>query len=89
MIWSFVLAAVGIAGLLLAGSKRKIGWAVGFGAQVLWIVYAIVTEQYGFILSACAYAAVYARNYLQWWAQEVAGELADAQGRPDHGGGRR
>lgn len=63
--WSILLAAVGILGLLLAGSKRKVGWAIGFGAQALWIVFAVVTGQYGFILSALAYAIVYARN---WWA---------------------
>lgn len=68
--WSILLAAVGILGLLLAGSKRKVGWAVGVGAQVLWIVYALVTQQYGFILSAVAYAAVYGRNWLRWRREE-------------------
>lgn len=64
--WSILLAAVGILGLLLAGSKRKVGWLIGLGAQGLWVVYALVTVQYGFILSAAVYAAVYARNYILW-----------------------
>lgn len=70
LMWSYLLAAVGIAGLLLAGSKRKLGWAVGFGAQGLWVAYAIATEQYGFIAAALAYATVYARNWLKWRAEE-------------------
>lgn len=70
MTWSFVLAAVGILGLLLAGSRRKIGWALGFSAQLLWILYAVATEQYGFIISAIAYGIVYARNWAKWADEE-------------------
>jgi hypothetical protein len=72
VIWSWVLAAVGVVGLLLAGSSNKLGWAIGFGAQVLWIVFAVATEQYGFIASALAYGFVYARNWLRWRAAERA-----------------
>ncbi len=32
--WSYGLAAIGILGILLAGQKKAIGWAVGFGAQL-------------------------------------------------------
>lgn len=66
LIWSVALAAVGILGIYLAGRKNLWGWAIGCGAQVLWIVYAIVTAQYGFILSALAYALVYGRNWYRW-----------------------
>lgn len=61
-LWSYGLAAIGITGLLLAGSKRKVGWAIGFGAQILWIAYALATDQPGFLVSAFAYGFVYARN---------------------------
>ena len=62
--WSYLLSAIGITGLYLAGSKKRIGWMVGFLAQGFWIAYALSTKQYGFCLSAFAYAWVYARN---WW----------------------
>lgn len=64
--WSIALAGIGILGIYLAGSKNMWGWAVSFGAQIAWIVFAIVTQQYGFILSALAYGWVYGRNYLRW-----------------------
>lgn len=64
--WSWLLTAVGIAGLLLAGSKKKVGWALGLGAQGLWIAYALATEQHGFLFSALAYGSVYLRNWLRW-----------------------
>lgn len=66
MIWSLALAAVGVLGLYLSGKKNYWGWGIGLGAQVLWIAYAIVTQQWGFIISALAYAWVYGKNFLSW-----------------------
>jgi hypothetical protein len=64
--WSYLLTAVGIFGLWLAGraSTRAGGWAVGIGAQTLWIAYAVSTEQWGFIASALLYGSVYIRNFI-------------------------
>jgi hypothetical protein len=71
LIWSIGLAAVGVWGIWLAGSGRIIGWAVGLCAQVAWFAFALVTGQYGFILSAVAYGFVYGRNILRWWREDV------------------
>lgn len=68
--WSWILAAVGITGIFLAGSGRKLGWAFGIGAQVLWIMYAVTTRQWGFLVTALAYAAVYSRNWMRWRREE-------------------
>lgn len=62
-LWSYLLATVGILGIWLAGSKRRVGWAVGLSAQVLWVAYAVASEQYGFLVTAVAYGAVYLRNW--------------------------
>ena len=67
--WSWLLAAVGITGLVLAGRRQAIGWAVGLAAQAAWIAYALATRQWGFIASAAAYGAVYARNWWTWRAR--------------------
>lgn len=64
--WSLALAAVGILGLRLAGRGKAAGWAVGLGAQVLWVVYATATQQWGFYLTAVAYGWVYATNWWKW-----------------------
>jgi hypothetical protein len=66
--WSWLLTAVGVTGLFLAGSNRSAGWALGLFAQVLWLTYAIVTKQYGFVVSCFAYGYVYARNFRRWRA---------------------
>lgn len=64
--WSLILAAFGILGIYLAGSRNLWGWIISFSMQGLWITYAIVTEQYGFIASSLGYAWVYGRNFIKW-----------------------
>lgn len=65
-VWPYILSAIGVFGIYLAGSKNVLGWYVGIIAQTMWITFAIQTEQYGFIISAVAYGAVYIRNYYKW-----------------------
>jgi len=64
--WSWLLTAVGVTGLWIAGSKRRLGWGIGISAQVLWVSYAVATQQWGFIASALAYGFVYVRNWRAW-----------------------
>lgn len=68
--WSWILTAGGVIGLYLAGQKRAIGWAVGLAMQVLWVAYAIATDQLGFLVSAGAYGSVYTRNLVRWRREE-------------------
>lgn len=65
-LWSWLLTAVGVTGLYFAGKKKAWAWFIGLGAQVLWFSYAIVTEQYGFIVSSFAYGWVYLKNGMSW-----------------------
>jgi nicotinamide riboside transporter PnuC len=62
--------AVGVLGIWLAGSNNKLGWGLGVFAQLLWIVYAMQTDQYGFIVSALVYGFVYARNFYRWKSEQ-------------------
>lgn len=66
LVWSIALAVIGIIGMHIAGKKSQWGWFIGLSAQALWIIFAIVTLQYGFILSALAYGTVYGRNWWKW-----------------------
>ena len=69
-LWSWILTIFGIVGLYLAGSKNAYGWIIGLCAQILWLTYAIFTQQYGFIVSAFAYGFVYSRNFHKWTTAE-------------------
>lgn len=64
--WSWILAAVGILGIYLAGRKNSAGWLVGMFAQVLWLAYAIATRQWGFLFTSVAYGAIYTKNWIKW-----------------------
>jgi nicotinamide riboside transporter PnuC len=65
-LWSWGLTLVGIAGIFVVGQKTIWGWWVLLFNECLWIIYAIQTEQYGFIVAAIAYAAVYIKSYFGW-----------------------
>jgi len=65
-LWSWVLSCIGVTGLLLVG--RRYWWAWGITAlnECLWIGYALVTRQYGFIFGAIAYIGIHAYNARKW-----------------------
>ena len=64
--WSYLLTAVGVFGLFLAGRRDRRGWMVGIGAQALWATYAVSSRQWGFLVSAAAYGWVYSKNARAW-----------------------
>ena len=64
--WSWLLMIVGVTGLVFAAKKLWWAWLIGLFSEVLWVVYAIVTNQLGFIIFAVVYAVVYARNAYLW-----------------------
>lgn len=65
-IWSVVLTIIGITGHYMSGAKSHWGWFVGMCAQILWVVFAVQTKQYGFILAACLYFSIYWKNWRAW-----------------------
>ena len=77
-LWSYLLAAVGIVGIYIAGKKNYWGWFIGLMAQVLWIAYAIATQQWGFIASALAYGWLYLHNWLKWRTEHRAERIETA-----------
>jgi nicotinamide riboside transporter PnuC len=70
LIWSYILAGLGVLSLYLTGKKLKSGWVVGLFNSALWIIYGITSNQYGFILSAVVFIVVQYKNYLAWAREE-------------------
>lgn len=68
--WSWVLAVIGVTGIFLVGKKTIWGWLILLLNETIWIIYAVSTEQYGFIVMALAYAAVYIKSYIHWKREE-------------------
>jgi hypothetical protein len=79
--FSWVLATFGITGMVIAGRKIWWGWLVNLANEILWIIFAVTTRQYGFILMAIGYGAVYANN-MRTWRSDV--DPADQRGDGHH-----
>lgn len=64
--WSWILASMGIIGMYFVGKKRWEAFLWLIIMECLWIVFALQTQTYGFILGSLAYIGVYARNVRLW-----------------------
>ena len=69
--WSWLLAILGVSGMYFVGKKTVWGWLVLLANEVIWVVYALITQQYGFIAMAIAYAFVYIKSYLEWRREDA------------------
>ncbi len=74
--WSWILMAVGVFGLYISSRRKAGGFLIGLGAQVLWVAYAVATEQHGFLISAACYGWMYWRNFKAWRSAMTAEKVA-------------
>ncbi len=67
---SFLLVQVpnlmGFVAMLLAGKKRRIGWALGFWSEFAWATWATYDHAYGIYPWCVIWSVVYARNWWLW-----------------------
>ena len=66
MTWDWALGIVGVTGIFLVGRKTIWGWLVLLLNECLWVTYALITDQYGFMAMAIAYGIVYIKSYFGW-----------------------
>lgn len=62
----YLLSAITIYSMLLAGNKRKGAWAVGLVNQFLWLIWIGLTHAWGLLPMNLALWVVYSRNYMRW-----------------------
>lgn len=76
-LWSWVLGfiwLVGLVGFYLAG--KKVWWCwyiINIANQALWFTYAVVTEQWGFLVVSLIYMAVFLVNTAGWTREHLRG----------------
>jgi hypothetical protein len=61
--WSLVLTAFGLTGLWLTPRRPGLALVVGWADQVLWVAFALVSDNPFFVISALVYARVYWSNF--------------------------
>jgi nitrate reductase NapE component len=64
--WSWLLAGMGVTGMYFVGRKRWEAFLWLIVMECLWIVFAVQTGTYGFIVGSLAYIVVYVRNAKKW-----------------------
>jgi hypothetical protein len=62
--WAWLLTGLQVLGLWAAGRRLWWAWLLGAGVQPVWIVYAVLTSQLGFVPGCLVSAAVQLRNFL-------------------------
>lgn len=70
--WSWILTIIGVTGFFLAGRKVWWCWYVNITNQVLWTAYAIITEQWGFLVGVAVYLWVFITNAVKWTREHFA-----------------
>jgi hypothetical protein len=63
---SWVLAFSGVLAIYFVGRRQIWAWIWATFNEAMWIYYALVTKQYGFIFAAIAYSVVYIKSYMHW-----------------------
>lgn len=62
----YILSGNTIYMMLLAGNQKKNAWAFGLAGQLLWLVWIVLTKNWGLLPMNIALWIVYGRNYLKW-----------------------
>ena len=71
-ILTYILSAVGILGFFLAGRKVWWAWYVNIANQVLWTIFSVTTQQWGFLLATGFYFVVFSINAYKWTKEYLA-----------------
>lgn len=64
--WSWLITTVGIGGMVLATRKNVWAWPLLLVEESLWVVYAVISVQWGFLVAGLMYGAVYLWGWVSW-----------------------
>jgi hypothetical protein len=62
----YLMSAITIYTMFLAGDKKKGAWVVGLINQIFWFTWVFTTQNWGLLPMTIAITIVYFRNYLKW-----------------------
>ena len=65
-LFSWLVTVVGLFGFWLAGNKVWWAWYVNIANQVMWVIFAVVSGYYAFLLGTAFYLFVFVKNAIQW-----------------------
>lgn len=60
------LSVVGVAVVWWLRFKQPTAWLLGIFLKCCWVAFAVITQQWGFLLSAVVYGAIFFSNWRHW-----------------------
>lgn len=67
----FFLSAITVYQMFLVWNFHKYSWIIWIVDQMMWLVFIIYTQQYGFLPLNIANWIVYARNHFKWKKENI------------------
>jgi hypothetical protein len=64
--WSWVLGVIPLFAMWQIGNRHRWAFLVMAGGEVLWVGWAILTRQWGFVPGSFIFGAVALRNWSSW-----------------------
>lgn len=65
-LWGYLLSALGASSYLLAVRGIKAGLWVGVGTQFVWVSYALISDQPGFLFSVALFLPINVYGLWKW-----------------------
>jgi hypothetical protein len=62
----WLLSAITIYSMWLAGERKNYTWLIGLANQALWLVWIVATQAWGLLPMNLALWFVYGRNHWKW-----------------------
>jgi hypothetical protein len=64
--FSWIVTILGLIGFWLAGKKLWWSWYINIANQIAWVIFAVITDYYAFLVGTVFYFVVFSRNAYLW-----------------------
>ena len=62
----WVLSILGVYLAIQTGNLKRWAWAFGLCIQLLWLIWILCSENYGFLIQNATLWIIYYRNHMKW-----------------------
>ncbi len=75
--FSWIVTILGLVGFYLAGKKVWWCWYINIVNQIAWVIFAIITDYYAFLLGTLFYFIVFTKNAYHWTREHFDAPIID------------
>jgi hypothetical protein len=76
--WSWVLGIVPLFAMWQIGNRHRWAFLLMAVGEVLWVGWAVLTRQWGFVPGSFIWGGIALRNWASWRREAMAGRRAEA-----------